>query len=293
MTKKMILCCAFLASIASVSVASPASNISSQGLTENSDVQIANDKFISVKKARYHKTIQKNEVFNDYLYCSTIFNIKWPKELAGVSDMKVIQQGLIRFCLNKDAVGTDLNAEINKYISKPFFIDEYGEMDYKEITKSELDKHNPSFNQGYNEHNVILKMDSPSLMAFEHTQNTYMGGAHGIYGSTYLIFDRKTNTFFDQNNTFVNAKSAELLKIINTYIEKHKEAEYPAENVPETFYPSNQGVVFVFQPCEISCYSAGIIGITVPYSVLNAQLTPAFKKAIQDADTFKVFPSYQ
>ena len=112
-------------------------------------------------------------------------------------------------------------------------------------------------------------------------QYDYQGGAHGMYGTFPIVFDRKTGEVVPQEH-FTGHLAPHLLKSL---IDEYKydnlkdiisEAEIEEENIfyVESIEPSpyftvgEDGITYYYQPYDIAPYVFGVITITIPWAEL-------------------------
>ncbi|HNW91724.1 MAG TPA: DUF3298 domain-containing protein [bacterium] len=113
---------------------------------------------------------------------------------------------------------------------------------------------------------------------------TYTGGAHGLYGVSYLVFDEETGERIGLADLFTPGS--------DTRITRHLERCFrTANDIPDTqplaellnvatipvtdnFSLDETGITFRYNPYAIACYAAGAIDITVPWPMLQDCLCP-------------------
>lgn len=121
---------------------------------------------------------------------------------------------------------------------------------------------------------------------------TYTGGAHGIHGSSYLIFDMDLQSQIALNDVLQKDKSGDFYDLayaafkdyLKTEVElkttkeiKEYESTWEFE-LSENFYFSKKGIVLSYAPYHIGSFAQGTIELTVPYDkladVIKAQYLP-------------------
>ncbi|MDP4263386.1 MAG: DUF3298 domain-containing protein [Bacteroidota bacterium] len=131
-----------------------------------------------------------------------------------------------------------------------------------------------------------------NLLSLSHFIYTDMGGAHGIYGTSYFCFD------------WPNKRQLNLGDIIDTLtirpfipgiLEKYFRKKYAldekqalnetllVEQIPMTdnVLITSKGIGFNYAPYEIGPFAMGDILIFVPYKEFEGFLKPSFKKLLQ------------
>lgn len=98
----------------------------------------------------------------------------------------------------------------------------------------------------------------------------YNGAAHGNYGETHYVFDRKLGKRLDITDV-VKDTPEETCKIIVPYVESVAEWGTDSEGWEKTileqgrFYLTQEGIGIHFDVYEITCYASGSQDIIVPY----------------------------
>jgi hypothetical protein len=104
---------------------------------------------------------------------------------------------------------------------------------------------------------------------------TYEGGAHGMYGCTYLHHDLQKNKEITLEDVFIKDYQKILTPLL---LKKSKELNIPllSDTIEptENFLLSSKTITFVYQPYEIASYADGIIEIEIPYQEIKEILKP-------------------
>ncbi|MDE6416292.1 MAG: RsiV family protein [Duncaniella sp.] len=135
-----------------------------------------------------------------------------------------------------------------------------------------------------------------SLITYHLYNQTFTGGAHGNENAVYVTFDAKagkalgieeifTAKGFEKAEQLLAAKVASATEgaIESAYL-PDAVTDYPTYyvNYRGKLYPrpalTDNGVVFVYQPYDISSYADGIRYFLLPYSELDGCLNPALAK---------------
>lgn len=130
---------------------------------------------------------------------------------------------------------------------------------------------------------------NPELLpAFNHLvqvvihTDMYMGGAHGVQNSDYLIFDTKLQSQIELKDVIDGKKEDEFYQLCYESFKDYlaKELEITTETdikeyeemwqfgISENFYFDEKGLSLVYQPYEMGAYAQGFITLTVPYDKL-------------------------
>ena len=131
-----------------------------------------------------------------------------------------------------------------------------------------------------------LKSQSTDLIVYECLGYDYFAGAaHGMYGVSYINFHIPSKKDLILSDLLLTSKKAAINKAVRRNARKVSDALYSPDvsniEYSETFYLSNNGITFIYQPYEIGPFAAGVIEITVPKSQLTGCLTALGKKLIK------------
>lgn len=113
----------------------------------------------------------------------------------------------------------------------------------------------------------------------------YLGGAHGMSGNQYYVFDRLNQTIITLEKTIQNKDDKKLQGLIySCFVKKYgKESAgmlfEKTELLPATdnFYITPGGICFAYAEYEIGPYVMGNLSVTVPLSDIKEYLTPYAK----------------
>ncbi len=119
--------------------------------------------------------------------------------------------------------------------------------------------------------------------SFYQEEEAYEGGAHGLSYRTGYAFDLQTGELLGLKDIVENEEE-ELKEIITTYVAEYinKNPEEFWENAMEmveenagydsSFYLSEEGIVFYYEPYFISSYAAGFQKITIPFEAFELKI---------------------
>lgn len=131
---------------------------------------------------------------------------------------------------------------------------------------------------------VTLEMQTASLLAFKATNYIFTGGAHGMYSTHILNFDKATGERLVLADIFKPESEDLLIEVIYKAFKKEffPDAEVGEEagffNLEESLGPSENflftadGITFIYPLYEIAPYVMGEPTATVPYSELKELL---------------------
>ena len=122
---------------------------------------------------------------------------------------------------------------------------------------------------------------SSRYVTYQELTHEYGGGAHGYYTERFISYDFVHNQEIGYHYLFKEGCEEELLKVLVDEARKDSHyQEWKPELCLSHFGLSSKGVVFSFQPYEISCFAAGTFHIIVPYKRLKPFLSDKAKWCI-------------
>lgn len=146
------------------------------------------------------------------------------------------------------------------------------------------------------EFSLSMISDEDAYAVFQSQDYIYMGGAHGgVTGAGCITFDKKTGNQIEQ---FLDPGCAAdiqpLLRrgLVDYFAEA--DSQIDDSNLDEYLllegdliplpswqpYPSEDGLVFVYQQYEVAPYAAGMPAFTIPFEEIAPYLTPEAKRII-------------
>ena len=147
--------------------------------------------------------------------------------------------------------------------------------------------------------NYKAKVVNNRFVTYQQYTHEYEGGAHGYFTERLISYDHVHKQEIDFDYLFIpqcKQQLHELLLDISKKQSLYKEFLYDVneyvcvtdnEGNPtgELRFPrpglSNDGVVFSFQPYDISCFAAGVLHFTIPYDKIEHLLTPMGKWCVE------------
>jgi hypothetical protein len=161
-----------------------------------------------------------------------------------------------------------------------FFRQYRAEID-SDITEAESDMYH--FETAETTH-VIYNKNGMVIMRFGSSQ--YLGGAHGIYGSSYSCIDVSGKKIWHLSDVLKPD-----VGVLSTLLEAEARIQF---SIPATealserlltdtikatnnFYFTSAGIFFHYNPYEIASFADGEVELYIPYSKLSTMLLPAFK----------------
>lgn len=161
---------------------------------------------------------------------------------------------------------------LEKYVSGLYFSSKKGEY-------SKLGKDHP-FSEFF-ELNLQSVKYSSHYVTYQILTHEYGGGAHGYYTERFISYDYVHNQEIDYQYLFKKGCEEDILKVLVDEARKDSHyQEWKPELCLSHFGLSSKGVVFSFQPYEISCFAAGTFHFVVPYKRLKPFLSDKAKWCI-------------
>lgn len=218
--------------------------------------------------------------------------------------IKVVSNNLVKTEVNQQADTANAvvkypifeNENLNNYIKSQVF-HYFGD---KEVPTA-FDDIAASFIRGYNEFylenpgtaqwwylliDIKVIRQLHNYVALKYVHADYAGGAHGNTAISYINFNPKTNTAVTLDSLIIPEKKTELLKIGERIFRNNENisATEPLDkqyfftngkfSLPNNFYVSNKGLVFLYNPYEIKPYASGTTELVIPFSELSGIAKP-------------------
>ncbi len=137
-------------------------------------------------------------------------------------------------------------------------------------------KIDPTYTQYWNrEINVTVPYQQYPYLCLKFDINEYTGGAHGMYGTTYLVYNREKNKVVSLEDMYTAEEIKEITKKAEEIFRKQEGlkpsddyADYFFENgkfyLSKNFSLTKEGLVFHYGLYEIKPYVSGVTEIVVP-----------------------------
>ena len=177
--------------------------------------------------------------------------------------------------------------QIEKYVTNLYFAIK------KEEYASEDTTYYPI--EAFIELNLQARVSNNKFVTYQEFTHEYDGGVHGYYTERLVSFDHVHKQEIDNNYLFIDNS---IDSIVNLLVDEAKKTPHYWEWKPnirkhvfvtdEQDNPTGEirlpqpglsevGLVFSFQPYEISCFAAGTFHFTIPYNRLRPYLTDKAK----------------
>ena len=140
------------------------------------------------------------------------------------------------------------------------------------------------FQSGYEqtwEENSYMKVFSNQndILTISYENDGFSGGAHGYYNILFKNFDLKNNKTIQLSDVFMDINKVDWNKILMKNFKNPDQKEMLlVDKIPvnNNFYFDSQNITFVYNQYEITAYAAGVVEISIPFSVLKPYLKPEF-----------------
>jgi hypothetical protein len=209
----------------------------------------------------------------------------WPRGTSSSSNF-------LKVVINNEFGNANSSQDVGKTLlaSKKEFFAGYME-ENRETSDSDIVEYSSSYSMEES-HSLGVLFKTSRLLTLAHAVYTYMGGAHGNYGTSFINIDLLTNKVLNLKDVLNPAGIGKLNPLLEKYFRKDLGLK-PSESLMEgglfedkieyneNFYLTSKGIGFGFTPYEIAPYAAGEINIFIPFSELSAYLQPGFRKLIQ------------
>lgn len=129
--------------------------------------------------------------------------------------------------------------------------------------------------------NISVLNQQKDYISLKYTHSDYSGGAHPNTNITFINYNPQTGHAITLDTLIKADKKLELTTIGENIFRKNENISLNAsladnyffENgkffLPENFYISKKGLVFLYNPYEIKPYAAGITELVIPFSYLK------------------------
>ena len=187
----------------------------------------------------------------------------------------------------------ELNTYINRQVLNYFSEEDQSATSFQYITQSFINGYESFYAENKNtpqwwfliiDINVIRQ--SKDYIVLKYIHSDYVGGAHGNTNISYLNYNTKTNQPITLDSLIDSSEKPKLLSIAEQQFRKDEKLtaseplgdKYFFENgiftLANSYYVSEKGLVFLYNPYEIKAYAAGTTELLIPFSALKAIAKP-------------------
>ena len=233
----------------------------------------------------------------DGFYARAACNLTWPKTIMGHSSEK-LQRALIDVLVGEDGKFQTLDAALNQVIKATEIIP-FEKSEIKDVKHVKKIPEEAGMNQAYYDIQLNTKTLDKNLCVFQFAKDSYMGGAHGLYWTSYVNYDIVKDKVIRLTDLVTD--TVKLRKVITQALfEQEGVTSIAALNengflldqgtttVPIThnFYMEDFSIHFVYAPYEIACYARGEIDVKVePYRLDEVGIESAYLSELIDRYT--------
>ncbi len=209
----------------------------------------------------------------------------WPK---GSSAKEMFIKKVISESLGEKTTPSETGATLLR--NKKKFFSDYLEQN-KGVTAAQIKESSPVYTADETTRTLVV-FQSSKLLSLGSYSCAYTGGAHGNYGTTYIVFDLLNNKKLNLSDILNNNGKGALNNLLAKYFRKTyglKETEPLTKGglfentikANNNFYITTTGIGFNYTPYEIAPYVVGEINLFIPFNELNIYLQPTFQTLIQ------------
>jgi len=200
-------------------------------------------------------------------------------------------KAIVKYPIFKNqALNTYINRQVLNYFSEE---DQSASSSYQYITKNFIKGYESFYAENKNtpqwwflliDINVIRQ--SKDYIALKYIHSDYVGGAHGNTNISYLNYNPRTNQPITLDSLIDIDQKSKLLAIAEKQFRMNEKLtateplgdKYFFEKgifaLANSYYVSEKGLVFLYNPYEIKAYAAGITELIIPFSALKAIAMP-------------------
>ena len=190
-----------------------------------------------------------------------------------------------------EVLGGKTDIEIGRLLlnHKKSFFDEY-KSDFKDATDKDITEYGMSYNYE-SQSTVCIVYSSPKLLTVSSNTYSYMGGAHGMYGTSFDVFDLTRKRRLELKDVLNQEDSVTLNILLEEKFRKvaglkatEKLSEVLFEDyisASDNFFVTGKGIGFHYNPYDIAAYVFGEITLFIPFSEVSSMIKPEFLTLIE------------
>jgi hypothetical protein len=196
-------------------------------------------------------------------------NIEWPERGGSAKALKKIQKGITGLLFGKSLETTDIEYAMKAYNDRSveFYIEDNIEL----VTETDEDW---GFMLTWEESikgNFLKEYNG--MISYVSLVYGYSGGAHGMSTKSARTFFLNDGDTVSVDDLFKRGYEEQLTKALRKNLPlcvEDMEMLFETEIYPsETFYVTDAGLTYVYQPYEIGSYALGIVEITIPWKEIK------------------------
>ena len=250
--------------------------------SSNPDVEIISETFDFDMLSARQLYLVKSDSLTYYMTLEA--NVQYPEEI-GDFDLKHLKDTLGYFIDSKTA--SSIEEAITSFVSNPQ-IHDVGDSYLR------VDSIPSGFDQTmalYSNVDIKVQEITSDMLTFNCVYETYLGGAHPMYGSVPFTYLLESGDFVNYKWLFnpgseeaVTAQIRNAIMMENDLTDEQFDSMLlvPLLPIPETIYLEDGMIVFHYNPYAILPYSFGIVDAKVSPYLVSELLTPAAKAFLID-----------
>ncbi|RZK52944.1 MAG: DUF3298 domain-containing protein [Pedobacter sp.] len=213
----------------------------------------------------------------------------YSKNIINTQQIVDTAKAVITYPVFKD---TTLNTLIQRKVTD-FYGKEEKLITYPEMAKSFINGYDAFFaeNKDTPQHwflliDIEVLRQTENYIALRYQHSDYVGGAHGNSHISYINYNPKTNTEITLDSLIDTTNRPKLLSIAEGIFRKNEKLT-PTEtlagkyfflddkfSLPESYYVSDKGLVFMYNPYEIKAYAFGTTELVIPFAAVKEIAKP-------------------
>lgn len=216
------------------------------------------------------------------VYSQASVSIQWLEKI-GDRDLSQLHDSLMARTFVKSK--SDIDSNMITFMSRPIG---YGDMKLTQVDSL------PPVNDKIKVLSTSVEANiigfTTNLIVYQITQNTFSGGDHPNYASTFLNYDLKNNKILDYDDIFVENSDSLILDVIKGALCNQfyaKDLDELSTNsgifvndihITKNVYFNDGDIVFYYNPFEIGPWSIGAVKVSIPLYTFDPCLTDAIRE---------------
>jgi hypothetical protein len=236
------------------------------------------------RSVEFEKADQQHTVYyTDSSSCSIDVQFLYPSQYKNTQVLALVQQEITAAIFGEKYKTLNGKTAIDEYIKNTVteFILNKKDMDAAEEANDKEDDLPPII---YNEEWVIntsILYNEKNILSYAITRYTYLGGAHGLENTGYLVLNLKTGKRIQQQDIFTEGYEKSIAAILKAQIMKDGNFATEDELIENgyifheeikangNFFVDEEGIHYIFAPYEIAAYVVGETEVVLSYKDLK------------------------
>lgn len=236
------------------------------------------------RSIEFEKADQQHTVYySDSSGCSIDVQFLYPSQYKNTQVLALVQQEITVAIFGEKYKTLNGKAAVEEYVKNTVneFLLNKKDMDAAEKATAEEDDLLP---MRYNEEwviNTAILYNEKDILSYAITRYTYMGGAHGLENTGYLVLDLKTGKRIQQQEIFNEGYEKSIAALLKAQIMKNGNFASEDELMENgyifheeikangNFFVDEEGIHYIFAPYEIAAYVVGETEVLLPYKDLK------------------------